>query len=70
MFPGLSQDVDWLQVAIDTQAEFDRWFWSDESCGYFNTPKDQGLTCWCENGHIKIMLPLRRMESPLQTSFA
>jgi uncharacterized protein YyaL (SSP411 family) len=42
MFPGLSQDVDWLQVAIDTQAELDRWFWSDESCGYFNTPKDQG----------------------------
>lgn len=42
VFPDLAEDVDWLQVAVETQAEFDRWFWSDESGGYFNTPQDQG----------------------------
>jgi hypothetical protein len=42
VFPALARDVDWLQIAVETQAEFDRWFWSEESGGYFNTPKDQG----------------------------
>jgi uncharacterized protein YyaL (SSP411 family) len=42
VFPELAEEVGWLQVAVETQAEFDRWFWSEESGGYFNTPQDQG----------------------------
>ncbi len=42
VFPELAQDVDWLQMAINIQGEFDRWFWSEESGGYFNTARDQG----------------------------
>jgi hypothetical protein len=42
VFPDLVEDVDWLQVAVETQAGFDRWFWSEESGGYFNAPQDQG----------------------------
>ena len=42
VFPDLAEDVDWLEIAVEIQAEFDRWFWSQESGGYFNTPQDQG----------------------------
>jgi len=42
VFPELAEDMDWLQVAVETQAEFDRWFWSEDSGGYFNAPQDHG----------------------------
>lgn len=42
VFPDQASAADWLQAAVETQREFDQWFWSDETCGYFNTPQDQG----------------------------
>lgn len=40
VFPELPDAIDWLQVAIDTQAEFDEHLWSLEMGGYFNAARD------------------------------
>ncbi|HEY9735156.1 MAG TPA: thioredoxin domain-containing protein [Trichocoleus sp.] len=43
-FPDAVADViDWLQVAVDVQAEFDQWLWSPETGGYYNAASDDTL---------------------------
>ncbi|MFN9732865.1 MAG: thioredoxin domain-containing protein [Microcystis sp.] len=37
------QETRWLEAAIDLQGEFDRWFWSKDEGGYFNTASDHSL---------------------------
>jgi len=39
-WPQMASDVDWLNQAIQLQAEFDQWLWSAESGGYYNTASD------------------------------
>lgn len=36
-------ETQWLEAAIDIQAEFDRWFWANDMAGYFNTASDNSL---------------------------
>jgi uncharacterized protein YyaL (SSP411 family) len=36
--------TDWLQIAIETQQEFDEWLWSHDRGGYYNTASDSSET--------------------------
>jgi uncharacterized protein YyaL (SSP411 family) len=37
------QETRWLEAAVNLQGEFDRWFWSPDRAGYFNTAADNSL---------------------------
>jgi uncharacterized protein len=37
------QQTRWLEIAIESQSEFDRWFWSVDMAAYFNTASDNSL---------------------------
>ncbi|PSN20283.1 thioredoxin domain-containing protein [filamentous cyanobacterium CCP5] len=38
--PDAPDTLDWLEIARDTQAEFDQWLWSESTGGYYNTAAD------------------------------
>jgi uncharacterized protein YyaL (SSP411 family) len=37
------QETRWLEAAVNLQGEFDRWFWSPDKAGHFNTAADNSL---------------------------
>jgi uncharacterized protein YyaL (SSP411 family) len=40
LWPEEASSAPWLTSAVQVQAEFDQWLWSDESGGYYNTAAD------------------------------
>ncbi|MFP4009661.1 MAG: thioredoxin domain-containing protein, partial [Spirulinaceae cyanobacterium] len=40
LYAAQPTETKWLDAAINVQKEFDQYLWSEESGGYYNTPKD------------------------------